>query len=61
MSAGTDLGLRREDARIGFPWKIAAWFGSNNGWLRGRAPKDCLDEPKRIIEAAKHEIELICG
>lgn len=41
------------------PWKIAAWFGSNNGWLRGCAPKDCLHEPKRVIEAAKHEIEPI--
>ena len=43
------------------PWKIAAWFGSNNGWLRGRAPKDCLDEPKRVIDAAKREIEGIDG
>ncbi|MBI3898659.1 MAG: hypothetical protein HY308_10235, partial [Gammaproteobacteria bacterium] len=38
------------------PWKIAAWFGSKNGWLRGRAPMDCLSELKLVIEAAKREM-----
>jgi prevent-host-death family protein len=43
------------------PWKIAAWFISASGWLRGRAPKDCLSQPQRVIEAAKHEVEGIYG
>lgn len=37
------------------PWKIAAWFGSSNGWLRGRIPQDCLEEPDAVIQAAKQE------
>jgi hypothetical protein len=38
------------------PWKIAAWFASVNGWLRGKRPQDCLDEPERVAEAARQEI-----
>ena len=37
------------------PWKIAAWFGSANGWLRGKRPQDCLDDPAAVLEAAKQE------
>ncbi len=37
------------------PWKIAAWFGSVNGWLRGRRPQDCLDDAAAVIEAARQE------
>ena len=38
------------------PWKIAAWFASVNGWLRGRRPQDCLDEAALVTEAAKQEV-----
>lgn len=37
------------------PWKIAAWFGSVNGWLRGRRPQDCLDDSDAVLEAARQE------
>jgi hypothetical protein len=37
-------------------WKIAAWFASVNGWLRGERPQDCLDDPARVLEAAQQEI-----
>lgn len=37
------------------PWKIAAWFGSANGWLRGKRPQDCLDDSAAVLEAAKQE------
>lgn len=39
------------------PWKIAAWFGSANGWLRGKRPQDCLDDPATVLEAAKREAD----
>ena len=39
----------------GDPWKIAAWFGSANGWLRGKRPQDCLDDPVAVLQAAKQE------
>jgi hypothetical protein len=42
--------LRKND-----PWKIAAWFGSANGWLRGKRPQDCLENPVAVLEAAKQE------
>lgn len=38
------------------PWKIAGWFASVNGWLRGKRPQDCLDDPERVIESARQEI-----
>jgi hypothetical protein len=38
------------------PWKIAAWFAGANGWLSGERPEDCLDEPERVIEAARQEV-----
>jgi hypothetical protein len=46
---------------IADPWKIAAWFHFPNPWLAKRAgaklvnrpPKDCLDEGKILIEAAR--------
>jgi hypothetical protein len=38
------------------PWKIAAWFAGANGWLSGQRPEDCLDEPERVIEAARQEV-----
>ena len=37
------------------PWKIAAWFGSVNGWLRGRPPQDCLDDTAAVVTAANKE------
>ena len=41
----------KEDA-----WTVAAWFASVNGWLRGKRPQDCLDEPALVIEAARQEV-----
>ena len=38
------------------PWKVAAWFAGVNGWLRGKRPQDFLDEPERVIEAARQEV-----
>jgi len=36
-------------------WKVAAWFGSANGWLRGKRPQDCLDHPAAVLAAARQE------
>jgi hypothetical protein len=37
-------------------WKVAGWFASVNGWLRGRRPQDCLDQPALVLEAARQEV-----
>lgn len=34
------------------PWQIALWFASGNGWLKGRAPQDCLDQNESLTYAA---------
>ncbi len=38
------------------PWKIAAWFASVNGWLRGKRPQDCLDDVPSVVAAARQEV-----
>jgi len=38
------------------PWKIAAWFAAENGWLGGVRPLDCLEDPGRVTDAAEHEL-----
>lgn len=43
-------------------WSIAAWFHFRNGWISNDdtispsplAPKDALDQPEAIINAARH-------
>ena len=35
------------------PWQIAMWFSSGNGWLDGAEPRERLDEPGEILEAAR--------
>jgi hypothetical protein len=52
---------------VGDPWKIAAWFYFPNGWLvdpnctggtpRAVAPKDALQRPVLVIEAARNSRE----
>jgi len=37
-------------------WKIAAWFASVNGWLKGQRPQDRLDEPALVLAAAREEV-----
>jgi hypothetical protein len=39
------------------PWKLALWFTSNNGWLRGQArPVDLLEsDPDAVVEAARRD------
>lgn len=43
------------------PWQVAFWFVSSNSWLGGPAPRDQLDEPAALIEAAGHERDEIGG
>ncbi|XTZ40544.1 integrase [Salmonella enterica] len=40
------------------PWGLAIWFGSANGWLGGKKPKDVLKTmPKQVLQAAQAEID----
>jgi hypothetical protein len=34
-------------------WQIAFWFESGNGWLDGAAPQQMLEQPNRVVEAAR--------
>jgi hypothetical protein len=43
------------------PWQIAFWFTSSNGWLRGAAPADQLDNEEAVVKAAHRESEPIAG
>jgi nucleoid DNA-binding protein len=43
------------------PWQIAFWFNSSNGWLRGAAPADRLDDEEAVVKAAHRESEPIVG
>jgi hypothetical protein len=43
------------------PWQIAFWFTSSNGWLRGAAPADRLDDEEAVVKAAHRESEPIAG
>jgi hypothetical protein len=42
-------------------WQIAFWFTSSNGWLRGAAPADRLDDEQAVVKAAHRESEPIVG
>ena len=42
-------------------WQIAFWFTSSNGWLRGAAPADRLDDEEAVVKAAHRESEPIVG
>ena len=35
------------------PWQIAMWFSSGNAWLDGAEPRERLDEPGEVLEAAR--------
>lgn len=37
------------------PWRIAAWFESSNAWLGGSKPRDLMNEPERILAAARRK------
>lgn len=40
------------------PWSLAIWFGSPNGWLGGKKPKDLLTaKPEEVYKAAQLEME----
>lgn len=43
------------------PWQRAFWFVSTNGWLRGAAPAECLDDPDAVVAAARREAEDLIG
>jgi nucleoid DNA-binding protein len=43
------------------PWQVAFWFTSSNGWLRGAAPADRLDDEQAVVKAARRESEPIVG
>ena len=34
-------------------WQIAIWFASGNGWLDGAEPRNRLDAPDEVLEAAR--------
>ena len=36
-------------------WQIAFWFETNNGWVGGESPKDCLDKVEQLVKAAQQE------
>ncbi|HYI09885.1 MAG TPA: hypothetical protein VEK57_12545 [Thermoanaerobaculia bacterium] len=39
-------------------WGVALWFTGANGWLGGKRPVDLLvKNPKKVLEAARHEAE----
>ncbi len=42
-------------------WQIAFWFTSSNGWLRGAAPADHLDDEEAVVKAAHRASEPIAG
>lgn len=37
------------------PWRIAAWFESSNAWLGGSKPRDLMNEPERVVAAARRK------
>ena len=37
------------------PWRIAAWFESSNAWLGGLKPRELMNEPERIVAAARRK------
>ncbi|WP_051225641.1 hypothetical protein [Photorhabdus temperata] len=40
------------------PWSIAIWFGTPNGWLSNKKPKDLLlTQLNDVYMAAREEIE----
>ena len=41
-------------------WQIAFWFESNNGWVGGTSPKDCLDKVEQLVNAAQQEALAHC-
>ena len=41
-------------------WQIAFWFESNNGWVGGERPKDCLDKVEQLVKAAQQEALAHC-
>jgi hypothetical protein len=43
------------------PWQVAFWFTSSNGWLRGAAPADRLDDEEAVVKAARRASEPIVG
>jgi hypothetical protein len=43
------------------PWQVAFWFTSSNGWLRGAAPADRLDDEEAVVKAAHRASEPIVG
>lgn len=52
--------LRELPTRLS-PWQVAFWFTSSNGWLRGAAPADRLDDESAVVAAARRENESIVG
>jgi hypothetical protein len=53
--------ILRELPKQTSPWQIAFWFTSSNGWLRGAAPADRLDDEEAVVKAAHRESEPIVG
>lgn len=43
------------------PWQTAFWFVSSNSWLGGPAPREMLDHPAAVLEAAAHESDETSG
>lgn len=43
------------------PWQIAFWFASNNGWLNGDKPRECLDNPAAVVDAARQMADIAIG
>lgn len=37
------------------PWRIAAWFESSNAWLDAKRPREMLDQPGKVLEAARNK------
>lgn len=47
--------LEKDPART--EWQNALWFVSENGWLRGKSPAECLrSDPGAVMQAAEVEV-----
>ena len=42
-------------------WEIAFWFDTENDWLDGKKPQDCLNQKEDILQAAKYDVGITIG
>ena len=42
-------------------WEIAFWFETENSWLDGKRPQDCLNQKEDILQAAEYDVGITIG